>query len=126
MTGKYYIVLLLLIGLASFVYAADEYDLEINSVQTLQANTYCPVMPEMKVDKQVFTDHKHNRNRRRLSPRWFIEPLGITTLSLLVFTGITGIFRRKLPRALVKRHKPLGVITIVSAIIHAALVLIAH
>lgn len=55
-----------------------------------------------------------------------IEVLGITTLSLLVLTGLSGLFRRKLPRGLVKRHKYLGIITLVFAFTHAAVIVIAH
>ena len=159
-------MLLLATGLTSFGYATDDHDhsKETNSAMT-QANTYCPLMPDMKVDTQVFTDykgkrvylcclkcrtsfeadptkylhslpqfgstnrpdgHEHKNRGRHFSPGRLIKPLGITTLSLLVFTGVTGLFRRKLPRPLVKCHKRFGIITIAFALLHATLVLIFH
>lgn len=54
-----------------------------------------------------------------------IELLGIITLSLLVLTSVCGLFRRKMPRWFVKRHKYLGIITLAFALTHAAIVLIA-
>lgn len=168
MRNKYhiFIVLFLAIGMTSLAYASDEHDhnLETNFAK-MQANTYCPVMGDMKIDTQVFTDykgkrvyfcclkcrttfqadptkylhrleqfgsanrpdgHEHKNRGRHFSPARLIKPLGITTLSLLIFTGITGIFRRKLPRPLIKWHKPFGIITLVFALLHATLVVIFH
>lgn len=168
MRNKFYIliVLFLVLPLLSLAYASGDHDQshQINSVHP-QANTYCPVMPDMKVDPQVFADYKgkrvyfcclkckstfqanptkylhrlpqfgsasrpvghghKNRGRHFFAGR-LIKPLGITTLSLLVFTGVTGIFRRKLPRELVRWHKRFGIITLVFALLHAALVVIFH
>jgi hypothetical protein len=72
-------------------------------------------------------DQDHQRvNRHRSFAGRLIEPLGITTLSLLVLTGISRLSRRKLPKPLVRSHKRLGIITIIFALIHAALVIIIH
>jgi len=39
---------------------------------------------------------------------------------------MAGIFLRKLPKVLLKWHKRLGIITLIPALIHVILVLIAH
>jgi YHS domain-containing protein len=64
MRNKYhiYIVLLLAIGMTTLSYASGDHDHspEENSAGT-QTNTYCPVMGDMKVDTQIFTDYKGKR-----------------------------------------------------------------
>ena len=66
------------------------------------------------------------RHEHRLELARLIKPMGITTLSLLVLTAVGQLFRKKVPKFLVKSHKRLGIITLVSALIHASLVLIVH
>ena len=69
------------------------------------------------------TDHDHEH---KLELAKLIKPMGITTLSLLVLTAAGRLFRKKVPKFLVSWHKRLGIITLISASIHATLVLIAH
>ncbi len=69
------------------------------------------------------TDHEHEH---RLELGKLIKPMGITTLSLLVLTAVGRLFRKKVPKFLLRWHKRLGIITLISALIHATLVLIAH
>jgi YHS domain-containing protein len=141
------------------------YDLIAAPNQVPIVNTYCPVMPDMKTVKNLFSDYKgkrvyfccvncrvtFNNNPEKyidrlpqfgavvtdtgldddehtfeLTPGTLIKPMGIITLSLLVLTVIVGLFRRRLPKLLLKWHKCLGIITLISALIHAALVIMAH
>lgn len=74
----------------------------------------------------VQANHDRHEHEHGLTLGKLIKPMGITTLSLLVLTGFTGLFRRKLPGSLVKWHKRFGIITLISALIHMTLVLIAH
>jgi YHS domain-containing protein len=55
-----------------------------------------------------------------------IKPVGIATLSCLVLTVAAALLRRKNPKFLFKLHKRLGIATLVFAVIHLILVLIAH
>jgi hypothetical protein len=169
--GRVLICLLLFNAVTSFAQAAgvEDQSHDHNSVaapdQVPIVNTYCPVMPNMKTVKDIFSDfegkrvyfccvncrasfdrdpekyigllpqfgaivpdkeHDRNGHTFELTPGAFVEPMGITTLSLLVLTVVVGLFRRRQPKLLLKWHKRLGIITLVSALIHAALVLIAH
>ncbi len=72
------------------------------------------------------TDHDHRHRDARPGLIRFIKPMGITTISLLVLTVLVGLFRRKNPKTLLKWHKRFGITTLISAIIHATLVLVAH
>jgi len=128
-------------------------------------NVICPVMTDMKVDPDIFTDYEGKRvyfccrncraafgkNPKKYLPRLpqfggtptqtgrehkdhgpeltlagFIKPMGVTTLSLLVLTVAAALLRRKKPKFLLKWHKHLGITTLVLAVIHLILVLIAH
>ena len=169
--GIAFCCLLLFNAVTSFAQAAgvEDQSHNHNSVaapdQMPIVNTYCPVMPNMKTVKDIFSDYKgkrvyfccvncrasfdrdpekyvgllpqfgavvtdeghdHGAHAFELTPGAFVEPMGITTLSLLVLTVVVGLFRRRQPKLLLKWHKRLGIITLVSALIHAALVLIAH
>ncbi len=53
-----------------------------------------------------------------------IEPLGITALTLLLATAVTGLFRRKLKRRFLTIHKILAALTVAIALCHAILVMI--
>ncbi len=133
-----------------------------DSGQIQTTNTFCPVMTDMKINPEIFTDYKGKRvyfcclncraafsknpekylatlpqfggtlvrtgrhYERRLDLGRLIKPMGITTLSLLVLTAAGRLFRKKVPKFLVKWHKHLGIITLVSALTHATLVLIAY
>ena len=70
---------------------------------------------------QTGQTHEHRLELGRL-----IKPMGIITLFLLVLTAAGRLFRKKVPKFLLRWHKRLGIITLVSALIHATLVLIAH
>jgi len=52
-----------------------------------------------------------------------IEALGISTLSLLVATALAGLFMKRNRKVLFRVHKTLAVLTIISAVSHASLVL---
>jgi len=70
---------------------------------------------------QTGHEHEHGSGSKR-----FIKPIGIITLSLLVLTAVWCLFRKKVPKFLLRRHKRLGMIALISAFTHAILVLIAH
>ncbi len=136
-----------------------------SSEHTQETNDFCPVMPDMKVNPDIFTDYQGKRvyfccnnckaafaknpekylpllpqfggivaqlDQEREGPGYeltlagFIKPVGIITLSLLVLTVAAALLRRRKPKFLLKWHKRLGIITLVSAIVHFILVLIAH
>ncbi|MBW8036016.1 MAG: YHS domain-containing protein [Planctomycetes bacterium] len=69
---------------------------------------------------------KGHARRHRLELSRIIKPMGIITLLLLVSTAAGRLFREKVPKFLVRQHKLLGIITVISALVHATLVLIAH
>ncbi len=71
--------------------------------------------------------HKHRT--RGLSLVALVRPMGIATLSLVALTVLLGLLRRVRrlrPRLLLRIHKTTGVIALISALIHAGLVLFAH
>ena len=53
-----------------------------------------------------------------------IEPLGIVTLTLLLLTAGAGLFRRLKPRLLLRCHKVVALLAVLSALAHATLVLV--
>jgi hypothetical protein len=53
-----------------------------------------------------------------------VVPLGITTLTLLLITAATGLFRRKLRRRFLTVHKVFAWATVGVALCHAALVMV--
>jgi len=55
-----------------------------------------------------------------------IVPTGILTLSLVTATTCLGLLRRLKPRPLLRWHKRLGPVALISGVAHAALVLLAH
>ena len=69
---------------------------------------------------------KEQGQGQRLELPSLIKPMGIVTLFLLLLTGSGRLFRKRVPKFLIRQHKRLGVITVISALIHATLVLIAH
>jgi YHS domain-containing protein len=166
--GRLFISFLFVIAITSFAYAAGEHDnshdhdTAVDSEQKQITNTYCPVMPDMQTNPEIFTDYKGKRvyfccnnckasfgknpekyldqlpqfggtlaqtgrhHEHRLELGRLIKPMGIITLSLLVLTAAGRLFRKKVPKFLVRWHKRLGIITLISALVHATLVLIAH
>lgn len=64
----------------------------------------------------------HN-HRQHIGRGIFIKPTGILTISLLITTVLVGFYRKKNPKFMLKWHKRLGVITAISALTHAALIL---
>jgi phosphoglycerol transferase MdoB-like AlkP superfamily enzyme len=52
-----------------------------------------------------------------------IEPLGVITLSLLLITTATGVFRKKLRRRFMTVHKIFAWLTVVFALSHETLVI---
>ena len=55
----------------------------------------------------------------------FIEPMGICTLVLVAVTVAMGLLRKKVP-GLIVWHKRLGPIVLISALVHATLVMVSH
>jgi len=70
-------------------------------------------------------NNQHN-HQHELQVFKLVRPMGITTLSLLFLTVTTGLLRQKNPKLIFKWHKRLGITTLISAIIHALLVLILY
>jgi YHS domain-containing protein len=70
--------------------------------------------------------HDHENYGPWLTLPGLIKPVGIATLSCLVLTVAAALLRRKNPKFLFKWHKRLGIATLVFAVIHLILVLIAH
>ena len=166
--SRLFVPILLLLAITPFIYAAGEHDhvddhnAVAESGQMQITNTYCPVMPDMQTNPEIFTDYKDKRvyfccnnckaafgrdpekyldrlpqfggtlartdhdHEHRLELGRLIKPMGIITLSLLVLTAAGRLFRKKVPKFLAKWHKRLGIITLVSALTHATLVLIAY
>jgi YHS domain-containing protein len=60
------------------------------------------------------------------SPAQLVEPFGVATLSLLIVTFCFGFFMKKNPKVLHKWHRRLAYVTIVVALCHATLVMLAH
>ncbi|MHC4905579.1 MAG: YHS domain-containing protein [Planctomycetota bacterium] len=129
-------------------------------------NNMCPVMTDMKVNPEIFTDYqgkrvhfccdnckakfehepekylhqlpqfapgtqsKHPEHRHPQDSSFpffkFVKPMGIVTLVLVVLTVSAGLLRRKSPKFLLKWHKRMGILTLISALIHALLVLLTH
>jgi len=158
----------LLLAITSFAYSASEqnhshdHNAVVESEQTQITNPYCPVMPDMQTNPEIFTDYKGKRvyfccnnckatfgrepekyldrlpqfggtlsrtdphHEHRLELGKLIKPMGVITLSLLVLTAAGRLFRKQMPKFLLRWHKRLGIVTLVSAFIHAVLVLIAH
>jgi YHS domain-containing protein len=75
---------------------------------------------------EAATDHDHGTHSSGLMLARLIKPVGVATLSCLVLTVAAALLRRKKPRFLLKWHKHLGITTLVLAIVHFILVLIAH
>jgi len=162
--GRLFISFLFVVAITSLAYADGEPDAVADTEQMQPTNTYCPVMPDMQTNPEIFTDYKDKkvyfccnnckasfgknpekyldrlpqfggtlaRTRRnhehehRLELGRLIKPMGITTLSLLVLTAVGRLFRKKVPKFLVRWHKRLGIITLISALIHLTLVLTAY
>jgi len=54
-----------------------------------------------------------------------IEPLGITTLVLLVLTAVAGLSVRRNRRVVLPIHKALAALTVLAALCHAAMVVLS-
>lgn len=145
------------------VYDHDDAVTAPEHAQTTNVN--CPVMTDMKVNPDIFTDykgkrvyfcclnckaafeknpqkylallpqfggieihseHNHEGHGLGLALARLIKPVGVATLSCLILTVAAALLRRKKPRFLLKWHKHLGITTLVLAIVHFILVLIAH
>ena len=59
-------------------------------------------------------------------PGELVEAFGLTTLSLLIVTFCFGFFMKRSPKVLHKWHRRLAYVTIVVALCHATLVMLAH
>ena len=63
------------------------------------------------------------RRQYNWSRRTFVKPTGILTILLLMITLLVGFYRKKNPKFLLRWHKTIGVITAISALTHASLIL---
>ncbi len=75
---------------------------------------------------EAATGYDHGSHGTGLMLARLIKPIGVATLSCLILTVAAALLRRKKPRFLLKWHKHLGITTLVLAIVHFILVLIAH
>ena len=75
---------------------------------------------------QFAADRSREAGPSGFGPGQFVEPLGLTTLSLLVVTFCLGFFMKKKPKLLFKWHRRLAYVTIIAAASHATLVMLAH
>jgi YHS domain-containing protein len=75
---------------------------------------------------QFAAAQKREREHSGLGLGQLVEPFGLATLSLLILTFCFGYFMSKNRRLLFKWHRRLAYVTIVVALCHATLVLIAH
>jgi YHS domain-containing protein len=82
-------------------------------------------LPQFQAGMEHSEQEQHNHSNT-LNLARLIKPVGILTLALIVLTVLAGLLRRKNPKFLLKWHKRLGIITLVSALIHATLVLLTH
>ncbi len=64
--------------------------------------------------------------RSGFNPGQYIEAFGLATLSLLIVTFLCGFFMKKNPKLLHPWHKRLAYVTIIVALCHATLVMLAH
>ncbi len=69
------------------------------------------------------SDHEHTSTFS-----WFslVRPLGITTLSCLCATFLTGLFRRKLRARFLKIHLPLAIAAVALGLSHGLLIFILY
>jgi YHS domain-containing protein len=163
------IQLIMLAALPVLSFASEGHDPSaaetIGPEQTI-LNNMCPVMPDMKVNPEIFTDYQGKRihfccdnckatfekNPEKYLDRLpqfapdsesehsghehsdassfpyfkLVKPMGIVTLILVILTVSAGLLRRKKPKFLLKWHKRLGILTLITALIHAILVLLTH
>lgn len=84
------------------------------------AGVLCWVLAALPADAQ----EDEQDERTTLNVLALIEPLGISTLSLLSATALAGLFMKKNRRVLLRVHKTLAILTVISAICHASLVLL--
>ncbi len=86
---------------------------------------YLPLLPQFGGVVADIT-HDHGNQGPGLTLPGLIKPVGIATFSCLVLTVSAALLRRKNPKFLFKWHKRVGIATLVLAMIHLILVLIAH
>ncbi len=70
------------------------------------------------------TAYEHDNDSDILSK--LVVPMGITTISLVIITVFLSLFRRVNVRPMMKWHKRSGIATLIVAVAHAILALIAH
>ncbi len=93
--------------------------------------TQLPQFESQEIDEQQNDSHEHNDDleHTHVAIAWFkphklIAPLGISTLTALLLTFLTGLFRRRLGRLFLGVHKLLAFLTLILAVLHALLVLV--
>lgn len=92
---------------------------------------YLPRLPQFTSNqaKAGRGEHENGVYAREFSLMSLIEPSGILTLSLVALTVCLGLLRRVRrlkPRLILTLHKTAGVLTLLSGIIHATTVFLAH
>ncbi len=87
---------------------------------------YLDRLPQFK--DSTNTEHDEHEHAKPSSFPFYklVKPMGIVSLALIVLTVSVALLRRKKPKLLLKWHKRLGIITLISALIHALLVLLTH
>jgi hypothetical protein len=86
---------------------------------------YLPLLPQFGgVVAQA--EYDYGNQGSRLTLPGLIKPVGIAAFSCLVLTVAAALLRRKKPKLLFKWHKRLGIVTLVLAVTHLILVLIAY
>jgi len=83
----------------------------------------------LALSENAFADNEVSRednNHSSFSLSSLVEPLGITTLSLVLTTFLTGLFRRKLRQKFLKIHLPLAIISVSLGLTHGILVMVLY
>jgi len=70
--------------------------------------------------------HGHEEHEEHQAWEQWIVALDITALAFLVATIVLGLIRRRSPRAMLKWHVRLAIVTLVLALAHATLVILKH
>jgi len=90
------------------------------------AETHAEPAEEGEHAREGGHDHEGTTAPRGFRLSKLIEPLGILTLVLLLSTASTGLLMKRNRKLLFKWHKRIAAVTVVSALCHAALVLLLH
>jgi len=121
------LVIFLLLGATT--YAGVEYRDKLRKLEVEPGIIQSAIRPdtELLAAAVAETDEGHaQKHERGFAWKSIVEPLGITTLLLLIATLCLGFLTRKNFQLLFKWHRLLAILTLISALCHATLVFIAH